>query len=138
MTDPTRGTATFDELGTHRHLVVSERLRLRRRELGLTQKEVVARLRRAGVTTTNKALSSLEHGAGQDVCKLPELARALDCTLTYLVGLTADPGSWEPDAAGWRPAGRVRHGPALADDPPPVPHILAPLEPPRRAPAPPG
>ena len=75
----------------HRHLVVSERLRERRRELGLTQKEVVARLRRMGVTTTNKALSSLEHGAGLDVCKLPELARALDCTLTYLVGLTDRP-----------------------------------------------
>jgi hypothetical protein len=88
------------ELGMHRHLLVSERLRLRRRHLGLTQKEVVARLRRLGVETTNKALSSLEHGAGLDVCKLPELARALDCTLTYLVGLTSDPLSWEPDG-GW-------------------------------------
>jgi transcriptional regulator with XRE-family HTH domain len=90
------------ELGLHRHLLVSERLRLRRRQLGLTQKEVVARLRRLGVETTNKALSSLEHGAGLDVCKLPELAKALDCTLTYLVGLTSDPLSWEPDAAPWR------------------------------------
>jgi transcriptional regulator with XRE-family HTH domain len=54
--------------------VVSERLRERRRDLGLTQKEVVSRLRRMGVTTTNKALSSLEHGAGLDVAKLPELA----------------------------------------------------------------
>ncbi len=89
------------ELGLHRHLLVSERLRVRRRQLGLTQKEVVARLRRLGVDTTNKSLSSLEHGAGLDVCKLPELARALDCTLTYLVGLSADPLSWEPDAGGW-------------------------------------
>ena len=94
------------ELGMHRHLVVSERLRVRRRLLGLTQKEVVARLRRLGVDTTNKALSSLEHGAGLDVCKLPELARALECTLTYLVGLTDDPLSWEPDDLGWAtPAG---------------------------------
>jgi transcriptional regulator with XRE-family HTH domain len=88
-------------LGLHRHLLVSERLRWRRRQLGLTQKEVVARLRRLGVDTTNKALSSLEHGAGLDVCKLPELARALDCTLTYLVGLSSDPRSWEPDGVWW-------------------------------------
>jgi transcriptional regulator with XRE-family HTH domain len=89
------------ELGLHRHLLVSERLRLRRRQLGLTQKEVVARLRRLGVETTNKALSSLEHGAGLDVCKLPELAKALECTLTYLVGLTSDPLSWAPDGGAW-------------------------------------
>jgi transcriptional regulator with XRE-family HTH domain len=92
---------SYDELGTHRHLVISERLRARRRDLGLTQKEVVARLRRIGVATTNKALSSLEHGAGLDVCKLPELARALDCSLTYLVGLNDDPTSWEPDFESW-------------------------------------
>src|SRR6478752_1055538 len=91
----------YDELGVHRHLVVSERLRLRRRTLGLTQKEVVARLRRLRVTTTNKSLSSLEHGAGLDVGKLPELARALDCTLTYLVGLSADPLRWQPDEGVW-------------------------------------
>lgn len=88
-----------EDLGARRHLVVAERLRLRRRVLGLTQKEVVARLRRIGVGTTNKALSSLEHGAGLDVCKLPELAAALECTLTYLVGLTDDPHRWEPDPA---------------------------------------
>ncbi len=100
--------ASYDELGAHRHLLISERLRQRRRELGLTQKEVVARLRRIGVVTTNKALSSLEHGAGLDVCKLPEIARALDCSLTYLVGLTDDPTSWEPDFEHWpgqRPVG---------------------------------
>jgi transcriptional regulator with XRE-family HTH domain len=95
------GTVHIAELGLHRHLVVSERLRVRRRHLGLTQKEVVARLRRLGVETTNKSLSSLEHGAGLDVCKLPELARALDCTLTYLVGLSADPLSWQPDDGTW-------------------------------------
>jgi transcriptional regulator with XRE-family HTH domain len=98
------------ELGLHRHLLVSERLRLRRRQLGLTQKEVVARLRRLGVDTTNKALSSLEHGAGLDVCKLPELAHALDCTLTYLVGLTADPLRWEPDGGTWPVLGRMMAG----------------------------
>ncbi|HET7691385.1 MAG TPA: helix-turn-helix transcriptional regulator [Nocardioidaceae bacterium] len=106
--EPTTRLSRYDELGTHRHLLISERLRQRRRELGLTQKEVVARLRRIGVLTTNKALSSLEHGAGLDVCKLPELARALDCSLTYLVGLTDDPLSWEPDADRWVPAKRPR------------------------------
>jgi transcriptional regulator with XRE-family HTH domain len=98
---PTTEPIDIHELGLHRHLLVSERLRVRRRQLGLTQKEVVARLRRLGVDTTNKSLSSLEHGAGLDVCKLPELARALDCTLTYLVGLSADPLSWEPDERAW-------------------------------------
>jgi transcriptional regulator with XRE-family HTH domain len=101
MTTELTRPASYDELGAHRHLLISERLRQRRRELGLTQKEVVARLRRLGVVTTNKALSSLEHGAGLDVCKLPEIARALDCSLTYLVGLTDDPGSWEPDPRRW-------------------------------------
>lgn len=91
----------YTELGRHRHLVVSERLRARRRELDLTQKEVVVRLRRLGVDTTNKALSSLEHGAGLDVCKLPEIARALECTLTYVVGLTTNPLRWEPDGITW-------------------------------------
>jgi transcriptional regulator with XRE-family HTH domain len=89
------------ELGSHRHHVVSERLRERRRDLGLTQKEVVSRLRRMGVTTTNKALSSLEHGAGLDVAKLPELACALECTLTWLVGLTDNPNRWQPDGEHW-------------------------------------
>ncbi len=89
------------ELGSHRHHVVSERLRERRRDLGLTQKEVVSRLRRMGVTTTNKALSSLEHGAGLDVAKLPELACALECTLTWLVGLTDTPERWQPDGEHW-------------------------------------
>ena len=101
MTSELTRPSSYDELGAHRHLLISERLRLRRRELGLTQKEVVARLRRIGVVTTNKALSSLEHGAGLDVCKLPEIARALDCSLTYLVGLTDDPKRWEPDGTEW-------------------------------------
>ena len=107
-----REAQSYDELGAHRHLVVSERLRLRRRELGLTQKEVVSRLRRIGVVTTNKALSSLEHGAGLDVGKLPEIARALECSLTWLVGLTDDPASWEPDHEHW--PGRRRAGPSAA------------------------
>ena len=139
-TDTGRRLVSYEELGAHRHLVVSERLRLRRRELGLTQKEVVGRLRRIGVATTNKALSSLEHGAGLDVGKLPEIARALECSLTYLVGLTDDPASWEPDFEHWpgrrrtAPPGPTRAAPAAtpvqpaaAPGPTRVPRILGPL-----------
>ena len=115
---PATEAIDIHELGLHRHLLVSERLRVRRRQLGLTQKEVVARLRRLGVDTTNKSLSSLEHGAGLDVCKLPELARALDCTLTYLVGLSADPLSWQPDEGAW-PRARARAGAGSTPHPSP-------------------
>lgn len=95
---------------------------MRRRELGLTQKEVVARLRRIGVHTTNKAVSSLEHGAGLDVSKLPEIARALDCSLTWLVGLTDDPHAWQPDGGPWPKAGGRGRGTR------PGPRILGPLD----------
>ena len=57
----------------------------------------MTRLGRCGLRTTNRALSSLEHGTGLDVAKLPELAAALDCTVTYLIGLTDDPHRWDPD-----------------------------------------
>jgi transcriptional regulator with XRE-family HTH domain len=80
-----------------RHQVVSRRLRERRRALGLTQKQVVTRLSRLGVRMTNKTLSCQERGAGLDVARLPDLARALDCTTTYLLGLTEDPQRWHPD-----------------------------------------
>lgn len=90
-------TAAEQEVRPSRHLIVSERLRVRRHQLGLTQKQVITRLGSLGVRSTNKALSSLEHGAGLDVGKLPELAEALDCTVTWLLGLTGDPHKWEPD-----------------------------------------
>lgn len=89
-----------------RQLTITHRLRQRRTELGLTQQQVVTRLERAGLQTTNRAVSSLEHGAGIDVAKLPELAAALDCTITYLVGLTDDPRRWEP---GPHPTQRPAH-----------------------------
>lgn len=93
-----------------RQLLITQRLRQRRAELGLTQKQVVTRLGRCGLATTNRTLSSLEHGAGIDVAKLPELAAALDCTITYLVGLTDDPYRWEPEspAAARRASGTGR------------------------------
>ncbi|MDP9094651.1 MAG: helix-turn-helix transcriptional regulator [Actinomycetota bacterium] len=102
-----------------RHLLITTRLRQRRDDLGLTQKQVVTRLGRCGLRTTNRALSSLEHGTGLDVAKLPELAAALDCTVTYLVGLTDDPHNWEPDDEVIVPSRRAQapissngHGPA--------------------------
>ena len=85
------------DLAVDRHLIVTHRLRARRVQLGLTQKQVVSRLARRGIRTTNKTLSSFEHGAGVDVVRLPELAAALDCTVTYLLGLTEEPTHWEPD-----------------------------------------
>jgi len=88
-----------------RHLLITQRLRQRRDELGLTQKQIVTRLARCGLLTTNRALSSLEHGSGLDVAKLPELATALDCTVTYLIGLTDDPHSWQPDPPSEQPPG---------------------------------
>lgn len=81
----------------NRHVLIAQRLRERRADLGLTQQQVVTRLAGRGLHMTNRALSSLEHGAGVDVAKLPELALALDCTVTYLLALTANPHRWEPD-----------------------------------------
>ena len=98
---PESRSASHDEWSEQRHLVVSERLRRRRRELGLTQMDVVVRLQSLGVNTSNKTVSSLEHGAGLHLAKLPEIASALECTITYLVGLTDDPARWEPDDTTW-------------------------------------
>lgn len=84
-----------------RHWVCAQRLRERRRALGLTQREVVMRLAGRGHSTTNRALSDMENGRGLDLGLLPELAQSLDCSVTYLLGLTADPGQWRPE---WCPA----------------------------------
>jgi transcriptional regulator with XRE-family HTH domain len=87
----------FDDTTPLRQHLITQRLRRRRSDLGLTQKQVVERLARHGLRTTNRTLSSVEHGAGLDVAKVPALAAALECTVTYLVGLTDDPHQWEPD-----------------------------------------
>jgi transcriptional regulator with XRE-family HTH domain len=80
-----------------RHWVVARRMRERRLAQGLTQREVVARLEARGVCTTNRALSTMENGRSLDLGLLPELAEALDCTVTFLLGLASDPHSWRPD-----------------------------------------
>jgi transcriptional regulator with XRE-family HTH domain len=80
-----------------RHWLCARRISDRRHDLGLTQTDVVERLAGVGVHATNRTLSAIEHGQGVDIGRLPEIAVALDCTVTYLLGLTADPGQWEPD-----------------------------------------
>ena len=81
-----------------RHWLCARRLSERRRELRLTQRDVVERLASLGVFASNRTLSAIEHGQGVDIGRLPELAVALDCTVTYLLGLTADPLRWDPDS----------------------------------------
>lgn len=89
---------TSHDLSRQRHWVCALQLAERRRMLGLTQQDVVDRLARMGVAATNRSMSAMEHGQGLDVGRLPELAAALECTVTYLLGLTMDPDRWEPDA----------------------------------------
>ena len=80
-----------------RHWICAQRLRERRLALGLTQREVVDRLRAQGGVTTNRALSAMENGRGLDLGLLPELAHSLGCSITYLLGLSSDPAAWHPD-----------------------------------------
>lgn len=80
-----------------RNLTCAVRIRERRRELGLTQADVVERVARHGSRLSNQALSAIENGRRLAVGRLPDLAEALDCTVTYLIGLAADPRSWQPD-----------------------------------------
>jgi transcriptional regulator with XRE-family HTH domain len=88
---------TTRETATARHWTCGRRLRERRHALGLTQSEVVGRLD-GSAELTNRSISSWENGRGLDFGWLPELAAALDCTITYLLGLTDDPHRWQPDA----------------------------------------
>ena len=88
---------TPQEVSRERHWVCARRIGERRRQLGLTQLDVVERLEALGVAATNRTQSAMEHGQGLDVGRLPDLAIALDCTTTYLLGLTADPRRWAPD-----------------------------------------
>ncbi|MGQ0625291.1 MAG: helix-turn-helix domain-containing protein [Sporichthyaceae bacterium] len=97
---PTKGCsvgANAHEINRQRHWVCALQIAERRRQLGLTQHEVVDRLADLGITATNRTLSAIEHGQGVDVGRLPELAVALNCTVTYLLGLTSEPQSWLPD-----------------------------------------
>lgn len=88
---------TPHELNRQRHWVCALQIAERRHGLGLTQRDVIDRLEALGISVSNRALSAMEHGQGIDVGRLPELAVALECTVTYLLGMTAEPTSWEPD-----------------------------------------
>lgn len=103
------------------NLACAIRIKARRRDLGLTQAEVVDRVSRYGARLSNQALSAIENGRRLAVGRLPDLAAALDCTVTYLVGLTADPHSWQPEVprAPAVPPERARH-PARPDQPDPA------------------
>jgi transcriptional regulator with XRE-family HTH domain len=91
-------TSSDRTIVAQRHWVCATRLRERRRQLGLTQADVAARLAATGAAMTNRTLSAMEHGHGLDLGRLPDLAAALNCTITYLIGLTEHPDRWEPDA----------------------------------------
>jgi hypothetical protein len=90
-------TPTPNEINRQRHWVCALQLAEQRRHLGLTQQDVVDRLTELGVNATNRTLSAMEHGQGIDIGRLPELAIALECTVTYLLGLTTHPTRWTPD-----------------------------------------
>lgn len=123
MRNATTGQAQTTTMQGHatpradRRFVVSSRIRDRRHALRMTQNHVVAKLAALGVRSTNRSLSGLEHGVGIDVCKLPEIAAALDCTVTYLLGLTDDADSWQPDPpVTWTTAALPLVGPASPPD----------------------
>jgi iron(III) transport system substrate-binding protein len=71
---------------------------------------VAARVQRQGPTLSNRTLSAMEHGRGVPVGYLPDLAAALECTVTYLIGLTDDPARWEPDTPVTPPDAERRGG----------------------------
>jgi transcriptional regulator with XRE-family HTH domain len=126
----TAARTTADPLA-ERHWICARRLRERRRALGLTQADVVTRMGDSGAALTNRTLSAMENGRGLDLGRLPDLAVALDCTITYLVGLTADPTRWEPDTP------LAGHDPPAApadNDPPAAPADDSPSDPARAVP----
>ena len=79
-----------------RNLTCAIRIRERRRQLGLTQAELVDRVNGYGSRLSSQALSAIENGRRLAVGRLPDLAAALQCTVSYLLGLTADPAAGNP------------------------------------------
>lgn len=96
------------DFGRGRQWTAGTRIRQRRADLGLTQADVVSRLAQSGLDLTDGSLSNMERGQGLVVGKLPALAVALECTVTYLLGLTANPGKWTPDESMEIAATRVK------------------------------
>src|SRR2546423_428639 len=77
--------------------IIARRIRERRKMLGLTQEQVVTRMRVLGVDRSDATLSNMEKGAGLYPDKILAVATALKCTVMYLYGLTDDPTKWTPD-----------------------------------------
>ena len=105
-----------------RNLTCAIRIRERRRQVGLTQTELVDLVNEHGSRLSSQGLSAIENGRRLAVGRLPDLAAALQCTVSYLLGLTADPYRWEPDDAS-APALISRAAPPAAASraAPPVP-----------------
>jgi transcriptional regulator with XRE-family HTH domain len=119
------------ETVAQRNLTCATRIRERRRQLGLTQAELGQRVSQHGSRLSVQTVSAIENGRRLAVGRLPDLAAALQCTVSYLLGLTADPDRWAPDDIGppspATPAplpARPRHGwilgPDLPDPAPPL------------------
>lgn len=84
----------------------------RRRELGLSQQQLADRMTGPAGRYTNRAISRMENGQAILADELPALAAALDCSVTYLLGLTDDAAAWTPvaparPARSRQPAGRA-------------------------------
>jgi transcriptional regulator with XRE-family HTH domain len=97
---PMEVTMAGNQTVAQRNLTCAIRIRERRRQLGLTQAEVVDRVNEHGSRLSIQALSAIENGRRLAVGRLPDLTAALRCSISYLLGLTADPHRWEPDDAG--------------------------------------
>jgi transcriptional regulator with XRE-family HTH domain len=68
--------------------IVGERIELRRRELGIKQKDLLARLQISGIDLNASGLSKLEgqYRLVSDI-ELKHLAQALDVSVGWLLGL---------------------------------------------------
>lgn len=92
-------------------------MRERRLALGLTQRELALRLTHQGNLISNRALSDMENGRGLDLGLLPDLAEALGCTVTFLLGLTSDPCRWQPEHAPAQNGYETAVSPVGTDEP---------------------
>lgn len=80
--------------------LVAWRVRSLRKQLGLKQDEMVRRLAEQGLEISQATYSRIEVGKSEIVKGanyLVGLATALDCSVTYLLGLTSKPSKWTPD-----------------------------------------
>ena len=88
----------------------ADRVMERRDALGLTQTSLALRMSEQGFPLSQAAISRAESGAAMEQGELIALAVALECSTTYLLGLTTKPDRWEPDAPlqSYKPSKRSR------------------------------